>query len=411
MIHVCYGLYDRDGRYSKFCGTSITSIFENTTQAVTIHLLHDNTLTADNRDKFNYLAGHYGQKIKFYNVDVLVAEEIEAFKKIVPQVLEHRVTIGGSYRLFIPKIISEEVDKIIYFDNDVLINLDIINLWKIEIENYPIAAVSEIEMQPLFKFTHNISNYLIRSKFVKMEDYFNSGVLLLNLNYLRNNYDILINGCKFRGTHPECGYLDQDILNYCFANNYLKLSTKFNSFNAEVSDQEAPKVKKVIYHFANNTVNFDLKNIFFNLYFKYFAKTPWFNFETLANLSSIFYKFYENRQTQLIHMINLLGRKRRAFFAEKNHFDILKNIFAITEDEEFINSNVPLTEGMNNLINAMKVSRDKKVFFIVINDPGMYGIIRHILIQNNLIENVDFINAMTFLPEQYFNTNFIVKEM
>ena len=30
MIQVCYGLYDKDGRYSKFTGTSMLSIFENT---------------------------------------------------------------------------------------------------------------------------------------------------------------------------------------------------------------------------------------------------------------------------------------------------------------------------------------------------------------------------------------------
>ena len=29
MIHICYGLYDKIGRYTKFVGTSMTSIFEN----------------------------------------------------------------------------------------------------------------------------------------------------------------------------------------------------------------------------------------------------------------------------------------------------------------------------------------------------------------------------------------------
>ncbi len=60
MIHVCYGLHDGDGRYSKFTGTSILSMFENATtppRSVTVHILHDDTLTADNRDKFSYLAG------------------------------------------------------------------------------------------------------------------------------------------------------------------------------------------------------------------------------------------------------------------------------------------------------------------------------------------------------------------
>ena len=29
MIHVCFGLYDKTGGYSKFTGTAMLSIFEN----------------------------------------------------------------------------------------------------------------------------------------------------------------------------------------------------------------------------------------------------------------------------------------------------------------------------------------------------------------------------------------------
>ena len=30
MIHVCFALYDKHGTYSKFTGTTMLSIFENT---------------------------------------------------------------------------------------------------------------------------------------------------------------------------------------------------------------------------------------------------------------------------------------------------------------------------------------------------------------------------------------------
>ncbi|MBQ7629907.1 MAG: hypothetical protein IJS81_06805 [Selenomonadaceae bacterium] len=29
MVHVCFGLHDSDGRYSKFTGTAMLSMFEN----------------------------------------------------------------------------------------------------------------------------------------------------------------------------------------------------------------------------------------------------------------------------------------------------------------------------------------------------------------------------------------------
>ncbi|MBR1730596.1 MAG: hypothetical protein IJ728_13860 [Selenomonadaceae bacterium] len=59
----------------------------------------------------------------------------------------------------------------------------------------------------------------------------------------------------------------------------------------------------------------------------------------------------------------------------------------------------------------MNISRNKKIFFIAVNHPGIYEAIRQVLLENNFIENVDFINVMTLLPGQYLNTHFIVKEI
>ena len=89
MIHVCFGLHDGDGRYSKFTGTAIASMFVNTSAEVTVHILHDNTLTQDNRNKFVYLAKRYGQLVKFYNIEELCAD------KIAQMVLKARFIIAA----------------------------------------------------------------------------------------------------------------------------------------------------------------------------------------------------------------------------------------------------------------------------------------------------------------------------
>ncbi|MBE8953795.1 MAG: hypothetical protein SR1Q7_11740 [Quinella sp. 1Q7] len=67
MIHVCFSIFDANGLYSKFTGTSILSIFDNIASEVTIHILHDKTLTDENRNKFLTLAERYNQIIKFQN--------------------------------------------------------------------------------------------------------------------------------------------------------------------------------------------------------------------------------------------------------------------------------------------------------------------------------------------------------
>ncbi|MBR1807640.1 MAG: hypothetical protein IJ774_14815, partial [Selenomonadaceae bacterium] len=92
MIHVCFGMHDANGKYSKFVGTTMASIFENTLSEVTIHILHDSTLTDDNRDKFSWLAGRYNQHVKFYNVDELCPDEMKFLRETVD---EKNPLLGG----------------------------------------------------------------------------------------------------------------------------------------------------------------------------------------------------------------------------------------------------------------------------------------------------------------------------
>ena len=121
MIHVCFALYDKTGRYSKFTGTAMTSIFKNTASEVTVHILHDDTLPADNRDKFIYIAGRYGQRVKFYNVEVLCADRIAEIKRLFPAANQTRYSIAMFYRFLILKVFPPEVEKVIYLDSDIIL--------------------------------------------------------------------------------------------------------------------------------------------------------------------------------------------------------------------------------------------------------------------------------------------------
>lgn len=146
MIHVCYCLHDKNGRYSKFTGTSIVSMFENTKAKIIVNILHDNTLTQDNRKKFIQIAKTYKQTVKFYNVEENYADKVAEFKEMLPTLntLGTR-TVGNLFRFFIPKILNKDVSKIIYFDSDIIINSDVNELWQFNLNSAPLAAVPEVE--------------------------------------------------------------------------------------------------------------------------------------------------------------------------------------------------------------------------------------------------------------------------
>ena len=91
MIHICFPLYDPDGTYSKMDGTAICSVLEHTSENVIIHLLCDDTLTPENRFKFEKLVKKYEAKIEFHKV------EVDA--KFADQPILQIITIGTLQRL------------------------------------------------------------------------------------------------------------------------------------------------------------------------------------------------------------------------------------------------------------------------------------------------------------------------
>ena len=392
MIHVCFGLYDKTGRYSKFTGTAMLSMFENTNSKVTVHLLHDNTLTPENRDKFSYVAGQYGQLVKFYNVETLCADKIAEFIRLMPSLKTAYSSIATMYRLLLPQLLYPEIEKIIYLDSDIVVNLDIKELWQIKLNGKALAAIPESFNRNDVKFAFG----LCKDNVIKAEDYFNAGVLLINLNVFQKKHDTLIRAIKAVSSNPEYKFFDQDVLNYCFSSQALKLSVKFNHFTRNSRAINQVNIRREIYHFAGSNVGhgygLDFRDPFNRLWMKYFAQTPWFDEETIGRLYAGVQQLHVGFKQSMVNITALMSGKTRAFFALPDNVDGLKRFFQIRDDEEIITADSQ--ESLNKLLNAMNASRGKKVFFIMLpNFPFQ------ILIQAGFAPGRDFVNGLEFLSE------------
>ena len=407
MIHVCYGLYDGNGRYSKFTGTSILSLFENTREKVTVHILHDNTLTDDNRDKFSYIAGQYNQLIKFYNVEKICADEIAAIKGVITDFIQRNFSIGALFRLLITKIFPEDITKIIYFDSDIIVNLDISELWKIPLEDKAIAAIPEFANGS--KIAANFA--LCKEGLVNAEDYFNSGVLVINLETLRGrDYQIFQNGIKFICENPKYAWMDQDILNYCFSKNMVKLPSKFNFFVRDSIWRNEFKTENRILHYLSGSLNLDMRNPFNRLWFGYFKKTQWFNEDVIAHLNEELVKMNNTLKNLALQVSALMSGKVRAFFTDKANLELLKKAFRVREGEEIIPA--VNNKSVQALADSMKASAGKKVYFILISN--YYLFVRADLINAGFVEGRDFVNAVQFLSETHgvkLETNNFIKAL
>lgn len=117
-------------------------------------------------------------------------------------------TLTIYFRLFIPEMFPE-YDKAVYVDSDVVIPHDIADLYNTDIGDNFIGACNDksiVDTPPLVSYVENAVG-------VKMSEYINSGVLLMNLKKLREatlgkRFLELLNEYHF-----DCIAPDQDYLN------------------------------------------------------------------------------------------------------------------------------------------------------------------------------------------------------
>ena len=410
MIHVAYRLWGGDGFFAKMLGVSMLSMFENTKEKVTVHIMHNDRLTPDNRDKFCYIAGQYNQHIEFHNVEEISGSTLRKFDAVYP-------IKSGINAAWYPLIVHEvfpELDKLIFLGTDTVFNLDVGKLWAYDLEGLecPFGAVSEYFMKGSYEV-----NPICKDGYVKHEDYFNSDVLIMKPAFIGEKFDDILNACKF--VHDK-GYPfnEQDALNYLFSEKCLHLPSEFNVvlFHLRILKPKPHRLTKAIYHFNVNKPSLDTEDVFNKLYLEYFMRTPWATVDIFGHihkaLDKTFRKFNNEAKGSLLHLTNLLTTRRRAFLVEDNFLEQAKKIFEIKPDEFVMTS----SEGIEKFIKKLTAAKGKKIFYILIGNYLQYLQLRNFLLSRNFIEGTDFVNGTLFLSENQginfnFDTGLIVQEM
>lgn len=133
------------------------------------YLVHNESLTVDNKNKIITIAQRFQQDIRFYPVHL--PESYHA--------LSGHVTIRALFRLMLPNLV--EASKIIYLDCDIVVTMDIFELWNLNLNGKPIAAI----LDPGMMTFPDLIKQRIQSTGVSVQNYFNSGVLVMDLDCLR----------------------------------------------------------------------------------------------------------------------------------------------------------------------------------------------------------------------------------
>ena len=322
-IEVLYALMDKSGKYSKFAGTSICSLFENTKSKVRVHIFHDGSIKGENRKNFEILAKKYAQEVIFYNVRKLQADVLKEAEKIMEKaVSDNRYTEAALYRLLAPQILPETIGRLIYLDADTLVNMDITKLWKEQIGPGGMAVVHERDMLDHYKLRAlNVKpeieklNAYFESLGVKLEDGFNSGVILMDLNKIRPMGNILLSGLKIMAaSDADNNFYDQNILNFYFGTKTYRLPWHYNILMHWDKERRPSRNIVGIYHYMGHTLTMNEDDLRDTIFFDYFAKTPWMKGEIICHifgeLEKIYLRYMEKRFRYMRHIVANIGAKK-----------------------------------------------------------------------------------------------------
>ena len=159
-INVCVAC---DNNYSKYAGVVIASVLANSNkdENLSFYIL-DGGIEQSQKDKILELHSIKDCHIEFVNIDENLFEE---YKKVKTHAY---ITLSTYYRLKLPTLLPN-INRIIYFDCDFVVNSSLLELFNTDLGEYPIAGVKDIDLKK------------VRSN----PSYVNAGMLVMDLANMR----------------------------------------------------------------------------------------------------------------------------------------------------------------------------------------------------------------------------------
>ncbi|MEE0085465.1 MAG: glycosyltransferase family 8 protein [Paludibacteraceae bacterium] len=291
-------VYTCDNNFVWIMGVSMVSLFENNRdmEHLDVYLLGDN-VSAENVEILKSLAKPYEREVMVINVPDL---------KIPESLVKGRWPKSAFTRMYSGVLMPKEIRRILYLDCDTIVSGSIKALDDFDMGEYAIASVKDC-VSSLYKKKIGID---------KNDDYINAGVLLMDLDKMRDLGVSELMDKFIRAYKPLINYADQDVLNGMFKGKFGILPPEYDVMTqmcvytypqilqyrrpsnyysqAEIENaQQTP----IIIHYTTCMLNIrpwcaNSKHPYCHLFEKYQKMTPWANKEkTKVSFSSVEHKY------------------------------------------------------------------------------------------------------------------------
>lgn len=255
-------LYAANDYYSPFLGVSLYSLFENNKDldSITVYIVLDN-VSNDNKSKLQNLSDNYNRKLVMVDAKEF---NITLSKLHIPL---YRGSYTTNYRLFFDKIISSDVDRLLYIDADTIVTGSLKNLLEFDMKDYPVAVVQDSLG----------SHYKGIISFSKSTPYFNAGFLFIHVkNWIKASItEKLMNHIL----HERAQYCnpDQDLLNIILKDDVLILPPEYNfqPIHRAYTDIQFDKVYGFDNYYTKEQIEDARKNPIVVHTYRFLNEFPW----------------------------------------------------------------------------------------------------------------------------------------
>lgn len=399
-----------DNDYIPFFGVALRSLIDNSNDKnyYIIKVLHTN-VTKENSDK---ILKYENENIKIEFVDLS-----DYIKNVKDKLYTRDYYTNTTYfRLFIPDLYPK-YDKVLYLDSDIIVLDDVAKLYNIDIEDNLVAAVPDdiIQNNKLFQ------NYVEKVVGVaKYQNYFNAGVLLMNLEELRKfnfqeKFLYLLTTIKFSFAQ------DQDYLNRLCKGRvkYIDLSWDVMPYvNRTIKKND---IKLIHYNFAYKPWLFE-DVLYKEFFWEYAKKTEFFDkiIETQKSYTEEQKIRDKNAEKALIELAkkesDCVGDDRSSYYVisekQKERLEIIEKIKRLELEGKFdidVEKDPPSNILYSNKIDYLRESRYSRIKTKLANMIGE-KFLNDILKDNKLIikdingiENLQSVKTGAMITCNHFN--------
>lgn len=341
-----------------------------------------NNISAESKKRFMALSTDNAQ------IHIIEVQD-ESYAEMAKSCLAYKtihVSYTAMFKFNLPQLLKN-VDKVLYIDGDTLVQSDILELYNTSLDGHYIAAADDI-----------IQKRRRVSPINTVGNYFNSGVMLLNLQKMREDgmteklIDYRLHGTNF--------FMDQDALNAVLGVKRIELPTIYNFATTLIDNYDVDEITEIIDLPKVSSIEEVIDRV--SILHLTDRTKPWVYY--MPWFTERFMKYYEKSPyaSERLELLNPLKEQKLEMIMLRNRIDELNNrlqskdVMYLQSYEQRIQGKRVILYGAGKKGQSIKTKLDGICDIVAWVDKGFEDIIISENEELKVVQNPDIIKEMEF---------------